>query len=291
MTQLPEPNQVILGETREVLRGFPPSSIDTVVTSPPYWNLRDYTKGDIREIGREPTPQDFVHNLLSVFDAIYDVLKPEGSVWVNLADTYRDGSPLMIPEEFCRMMVKTREWKLVNKVIWYKVDAMAESVQHRFSQKWEPFYWFTKGKSYYFEQDAAKIPVKQSSVARLGYKFNQGKSQDVSRMRGVIGDMSSKVDEYLERGVNAGDVWAIPTNKDKVKHAAPYPINLCVRPIVATCPPGGVVFDPFAGSGTTGLATLRVGGDRKFYGTDINPLSVEEANERLKPDKLQGSLF
>lgn len=197
----------------------------------------------------------------------------------------------MLPEEFARMMVNTRGWKLVNKVIWYKVDAMAESTQKRFSQKWEPFYWFAKSDQYYFEPDAAKIPVKQSSVTRLEHKFNEGKSQDVSRMRGIIGDMTHKIDEYLQRGVNAGDVWPLVTNKERVQHAAPYPVSLCVRPIVACCPPGGVVFDPFAGSGTTGIATLRVGGDRVFYGTDINEKSVAEANERIKPDKLQGSLF
>lgn len=284
-------NSVVYGDAREVLRGLPSLSIDLVVTSPPYFDLRKYCD-DPREIGQEKNVYAFINSLLSVFDAVHPKLKDEGSLWVNIGDTYRNGQPLMIPEEFCRMMYKTRGWYIINKTIWYKVDAMAESTQRRFSQKWEPFFWFVKDpKNYYFNAEAAKIPVKQSSVSRLEHKFNQGKSQDVSRMRGIVGDQSHKIEQYLQQGVNAGDVWALTTNKERVKHAAPYPVELCVRPIVACCPPNGNVFDPFAGSGTTGIATLRVGEGRKFLGTDINQESVEEANERLHPDKIQGSLF
>jgi DNA modification methylase len=286
------PNRVILGEAREVLRDFPDSSIDLVVTSPPYWKLRNYTERDSREIGQEVTPEQYVLNLTSVFTAIRPKLKDTGSIWVNLGDTYVDGCPLMIPEEFARMMTKAYGWYLHNKVIWYKLDGMAESSANRFHQKWEPFYFFSKNrKGYYFDELGTKIPVKANTIHRLEYRFNDSDKVAVSRMRGIVGDQRHKAEMYLERGVDAGDVWALSTNKEKVAHPAPYPVSLTVRPIVTCCPDNGVVFDPFGGSGTTGVATLRVGGGRSFYGTDISPEFVKEANERLALESMQPSLF
>ena len=291
MTPSYEPNKVVHGDCREVLRDFPDSSIHCIVTSPPYWDLRNYTGGDEREIGRESLMHDYIEELTGVFSIAKPKLKDTGSVWVNIADTYRGGEPKMIPWLFMNKMLQ-KGWHLINIVIWYKVDAMAESTNRRLSQKWEPFFWFVKDPDiYYFNPEGAKMPVKVSSVQRLEHKFNQGKSQEVSRMKGMIGDMSKMADKYLEQGVNAGDVWAMPTNKEKVKHAAPYPIELCIRPITCCCPEGGVVFDPFAGSGTTGVTTAMLGFNRTFYGTDINPLSVEEANERIAPHVQQLSLF
>ncbi len=287
----PEPNTILEGDVRELHTEFPDDFFDLIVTSPPYWNLRDYTEGNVHEIGREPDPDTYVANLLSVFEKLKPHLKITGSVWVNIADTYRNG-PLEIPQRFSYLMRQLHGWHLANSVIWYKTDAMSESVNRRFSQKYEMFYWFVKNTEfYYFNEQASKIPVSKSSVERLNYKFNESKGTAVSRMRGMIGDMSAKAEQYLEKGVNAGDIWALPTNKEKVEHSAPYPVELIVRPIVACCPPGGKVFDPFMGSGTTGLAVVRMGEGRTFYGSELNPASVKEATERIKPELVQGSLI
>lgn len=294
MTPSYNPNQVIQGDVREVLRDFPNNFFDTCITSPPYWSLRQYIKDPEiarKEIGREPSSREYVQNIIKVFDVVRPKIKQKGSLWVNLGDTYYDGSPLMIPEEFARQMVMGHGWKLVNKVVWFKVDAMSESAQKRFKQSWEPFYWFVKDKDYYFNNSAAKIPVKASTVERMKHKFYQNKGTDVSRMRGMVGDQSEKADMYLQQGVNAGDVWTLPTNKRKVEHAAPYPVHLVVRPLVATCPPNGTVLDPFAGSGTTGIAALDMGEGRSFYGVDLNPDAVREANEDLKEMTKQPTLL
>lgn len=280
---------MLCGDARELLREFPDSFFDCCITSPPYWNLREYSSQ--KEIGREPTPQLFIKSLMQVFDLVHKKLKPSGSLWVNIGDTYREGSPLMVPEEFCRTMVMGHGWKLINKIVWAKPDAMSESAKKRFKQTWEPMYWFTKSNNYYFNEQAAKIPVKSSTVERMKHQFNQGKGTAVSRMRGMIGDMSDKVDMYLQEGVNAGDCWFIPTNKRKVQHAAPYPIELCVRPLVSTCPPNGKVLDPFAGSATTGLAALEMGEGRQFYGMDLNPESAKESNDWLSEELKQPTLF
>lgn len=286
------PNRVILGETREVLRDFPDSFFDLVVTSPPYWKLRNYTDGDQREIGQETSTTAYIQNLISVFRAIRPKLKDTGSVWINLGDTYVNGGPLLIPEEFIRLMARAQGWYLRNKVIWYKPDSMAESATARFHQKWEPFYFFTnKPKGYFFDVLGTKIPVSASTVKRMEYKFNDSDKVAVSRMRGIVGDQSHKIESYLQAGVDAGDLWIMPSSKEKVPHPAAYPVALCARPIVTCCPDGGVVFDPFSGSGTTGIAVLRVGGHRVFYGTDISPGYVEDANRRLAQEAMQPTLF
>jgi site-specific DNA-methyltransferase (adenine-specific) len=291
-TRLPEPNQIIVGDVREVLtRHFPDSSIDLGVTSPPYFKLRNYTDNNPQEVGRETTPETFILSLLNIFDVLKKKLKDSGSLWVNIGDTYINGSPLCVPEEFCRMMVRTRGWALINKVIWYKLDSMPESSKRRFSQKYEMFYWFVKDKEkYYFDQEASNIPVKACTTERMNYNFNSKKA-DVSRVRGIVGDMSDKIDLYMQRGVNCGDVWAMPTNKEKVNHPAPYPTELIVRPIISCCPPGGVVFDPFMGSGTTGVATYQIGGDRIFYGSELNPENAKEARERIANEMKQMRLL
>ena len=95
----------------------------------------------------------------------------------------------------------------------------------------------------------------------------------------MVGDQSEKIEQYLEKGVNAGDSWIIPTNKEKVKHIAPFPKGLIARPILATCPVGGVVLDPFGGSGTTGLVAHEL--NMKYVMIDLNPEACEEARERI----------
>lgn len=287
----PVDNTIVQGDVREVLRGLPFLGIDCVVTSPPYWNLRNYTEdNNPLEIGHEVTQEQYVAELADLFLLISKHMKDSGSIWVNLGDNFKDGQPQLVPWEFMFAM-RERGFQIRNVVIWYKPDAMSESTQRRFSQKYEPFFWFSLTDSYYFNYEAATIPCKVSTVERLKHEFYANKGTDVSRMGGLVGDMSEKIDQYLALGVNAGDAWLINTNKEKVEHIAPYPVELVVRPIVATCPPGGLVFDPFMGSGTTALATSEMGNGRRFFGTDINPKAVDEANSRIAPEVAQGKLF
>jgi DNA modification methylase len=270
-------NKVVYGDAREQLRLLPPSSVDLVITSPPYFRARLYTD-DPREIGREEKPHEYINDLADIFEQVKLRLKQTGSLCVNIDDTYDQG-PLMIPEAFMLNMVQ-HGWKLINKFVWYKIDAMSESVPRRFNRKYEMMYWFVKDYDYYYFNPAGtKMAVKQSTVARLEYKFNENKGTAISRMRGMVGDKSDLIDRYLEEGVDCGDLWIIPTNKEKLEHAAPFPEALVARPLIALSPDHGVVLDPFAGSGTTLQAALKLG--RQCVGFDLNPNSVREANERI----------
>lgn len=275
-------DKTIQGDVRELIKEFPDSFIDLVVTSPPYFRLRSYTENiDPREIGREHDVEDYIKNLTSVFMMIKPKVKPSGSIWVNIDDTYRMGSPMLVPERFVMKMVELG-FKLHNKVIWYKPDPQSESsnvTDHRFSRKYEVFYWFTLTREYYFDGDATHIPARLNTVQRMEYNFNDSKQLQTSRMRGMVGNMAHKISDTLEGGVDCGDVWIVPTNKDKVPHKAPYPQLLIARPIIACCPESGVVFDPFMGSGRTAIASNRLA--RHSVGTELNPEYAKLANEEL----------
>lgn len=282
-------NKIVVGDVRGVLSDLPFQGFDCVITSPPYWKLRRYTDSE-QEIGQEYSIQEYLRELAGVFQDTALHMNSKGSIWVNLGDNFEHGSPKLVPWMFAMEMVH-RGFILRNVVIWYKPDSMAESTQRRFSQKYEPFFWFTLEDDYYFNFEGAAIPCKMSTVKRLENEFYANKGTDVSRMAGKLGDQSHKIEEYLSRGVNAGDLWPIMCNHEKVEHTAPYPIELLVRPIITTCPPGGLVFDPFMGSGTTAKAVLEVGNKRRYFGVDINEKAVEEANRRVQPLLEQGQLF
>lgn len=184
MSQL-ELNKIHCGDALEVLKTFPGESVDCVITSPPYWNMRDY--GVEGQLGLEPTFQEYIRKLVEIFNEVYRVLKLTGIVFVNLGDTYgtesgkdenrvhakqgslkgwidgRDGVRgyekclLMIPERFAVMMCDGG-WILRNKIIWHKKNAMPSSVLDRLSNKYELIYFFTKSKKYYFDIDSIRIP-------------------------------------------------------------------------------------------------------------------------------------
>lgn len=280
-------HKVVLLDAVEGLQALPPLSIDCLVTSPPYFGLRSYTN-DPREIGKNTTFAKFLDSMEAIAKAAHNAMKVEGSLWINIGESYSGGEPMNVPWAVRDRFAKY--FKLRNTVIWYKPDSMAESVDRRFSQKWEPFFWFTKSKHYYFNTQASKIPVTRSFAERLEHKFNTT-DEDVSRMRGLQGDVSAKVEQYLAKGVNAGDLWMIPKDKDRTGHPAPFPVALATRPIVATCPPNGLVYDPFAGSGTVGVATYRMGEGRIFTGTDISEQFIDIAMTRITDEREQGTLF
>ncbi len=275
---------ILQGDNRVVLRDYPDAFFDCCVTSPPYWKQREYSTTS--EIGQERTKDKYILSLLATFDIIKKKLKPSGSLWVNIGEKFDGGHCLAIPEDFDYMMRRTRGWTRIQNVIWYKPDGMAESATRRFTQKFEPFYWYVKSvKDYYFDPEAAKIPVKITSVQRMEHTFNENKGTEHSRMAGMVGDQSDKIEQYLEKGVNCGDCWPISTNKEKVKHIAPYPRGLVARPILSTCPVGGIVCDPFVGSGTTCLVAHSL--NMSYVGVELNPDAVQEAQDRIAAESVQ----
>ena len=296
-----ETNIVHVGDNLTNLKNIPDTSVDMCVTSPPYYNLRDYNNSG--QIGAENTVKDFVNNLVEVFDEIHRILKPTGSCWVNIGDTYDKKRLLQVPSRF-EIAMCDRGWQLRNEVIWSKPNPQPISSKDRFWGNHEKFFWFVKDvKKYYFNRDDILVPQAEVSIRRMFSKNNMNKRKDVNTSdKEGFGISSVNQDKHYARmreemGINKEfnyeelirsgkcpmrpefDVWDIPSVTYKGAHFAVYPPELIEKPILSCCPVGGIVVDPFMGSGTTGeVAKLN---DRKYIGFELNEEYAILAQERI----------
>ena len=296
-----ETNIIHVGDNLFHLTNIPDNSVDMCVTSPPYYNLRDYKNSG--QIGAENTVKDFVENLCKVFDEIHRILKPTGSCWVNIGDTYDKKRLLQVPSRF-EIAMCDRGWHLRNEIIWSKPNPQPISSKDRFWGNHEKFFWFVKDvKKYYFNRDAILVPQAEISIRRMFSKNNMSKRKDFNatskegfaissdsqdkhyaRMREEMGiDKEFNYEELIKSGKCPTrpefDTWNVPSVTYKGAHFAVYPPELIEKPILSCCPEQGIVIDPFMGSGTTGeVAKLN---NRKYIGLELNPEYAILANERI----------
>ena len=316
---------VLQGDVLTKLKELPEECVDCVVTSPPYWALRDY--GVDGQLGLEPTFEKYINNLCDVFDEVKRVLKKGGTCWVNIGDTYsgtgskkdsvdpkyvngRNGQVIAlnnkttlpnkslcnIPARFSIEM-QNRGWILRNEIIWHKPNAMPSSVKDRFTVDFEKIFFFVKNKNYYFEtqREHHKIEsIKRAAKGRASSKLDKNQ-YSTSYKQEYIGyeDLDKKLSNGELRGThkdgrNKRTVWSISTKPFKEAHFAVFPEELIETPIKAGCPGGGVVLDIFMGSGTTGVVALKQG--KSFVGIELNPDYIKIAENRLKPFLEQQSL-
>lgn len=300
-------NHMICGDALEILRTMPDESVDCAVTSPPYWALRDY--GVEGQLGLEPTFEEYLQKLCAIFDEVKRVLKREGTCWVNLGDTYsgsnngshdyreHDGLGLdpkerykgqkagktsvpakslcLIPFRFAIEMVN-RGWMLRNTIIWHKPNCMPSSVKDRFTVDFEPLFFFVKSKQYWFELQYE--PHKTKPTHGTG---RRGLQKGNVQVWGHEQRHSAHIN-YGHSGRTKRCVWTIPTQPFAEAHFAVYPPTLIETPIKAGCPEGGIVLDPFMGSGTTAVVARQLG--RRFIGIELNPAYVELAAKRLSQE-------
>ena len=296
-----ETNIIHVGDNLFHLTNIPDNSVDMCVTSPPYYNLRDYKNSG--QIGAENTVKDFVENLCKVFDEIHRILKPIGSCWVNIGDTYDKKRLLQVPSRF-EIAMCDRGWHLRNEIIWSKPNPQPISSKDRFWGNHEKFFWFVKDvKKYYFNRDAILVPQAEISIRRMFSKNNMSKRKDFNatskegfaissdsqdkhyaRMREEMGiDKEFNYEELIKSGKCPTrpefDTWNVPSVTYKGAHFAVYPPDLIEKPILSCCPEQGIVIDPFMGSGTTGeVAKLN---NRRYIGLELNPEYAILANERI----------
>ena len=296
-----ETNIIHIGDNLFHLTNIPDNSVDMCVTSPPYYNLRDYKNSG--QIGAENTVKDFVENLCKVFDEIHRILKPTGSCWVNIGDTYDKKRLLQVPSRF-EIAMCDRGWHLRNEIIWSKPNPQPISSKDRFWGNHEKFFWFVKDvKKYYFNRDAILVPQAEISIRRMFSKNNMEKRKDFNatskegfaissnsqdkhyaRMREEMGiDKEFNYEELIKSGKCPTrpefDTWNVPSVTYKGAHFAVYPPELIEKPILSCCPEQGIVIDPFMGSGTTGeVAKLN---NRRYIGLELNPEYAILANERI----------
>ena len=305
-------NRIICGDSLKVLKTLPDEGVDCVVTSPPYWKLRDYeVKG---QIGQESSIEEYLERLMAVFNEVRRVLKPSGTVWIVLNDTYANKnkshshselksdlnnqhsrkanlsrlknslhipskSLCLIPERFAARMIEAA-WILRNQIIWHKPNQMPQSSKDRFTVDYEKLFFFTKNSRYDFKQQFE--PLRDSK--RLQRRFlNPDNSHKQHESYWTTHDLKAaeiRRQKILEKGRNKRCVWTIGTVRFAGNHFANYPPRLIETPIKAGCPKGGIVLDPFMGSGTTAVVARKLG--RNFIGIELNPDYVKLARKRLK---------
>jgi site-specific DNA-methyltransferase (cytosine-N4-specific) len=313
---------LLLGDAREVTATLPDGSVDCIVTSPPYYGLRDY--GTPGQYGLEPTLPDYVETLRRLFAEARRVLADDGTMWLNLGDSYaaadgqggdaptsgleggarpsfrRDGAQVAAPRRTAMGVPKKNlfgvpwrvafalqddGWILRNEIIWHKTNAMPESIKDRLSSRHEHLFLFSKSSRYWFDLDSIREPHTMRPQRRpRGHKERQKLGVLPAQTHSTSRRDDPGVDGH-PLGRNPGDVWSIATKPYPEAHFAVFPIDIPIRCIKAGCKPGGTVLDPFSGSGTTGAAARQL--DRKYIGIDLNPAYHDLAKGRFA----QGAFF
>lgn len=297
------------------LKHLPDNSVDCCITSPPYYALRDY--GVDGQIGLEETPQQYIDRLTDVFMEVHRVLKPEGTLWINIGDSYNGnkkgntetnknkkvaesshfekkiwkeckqkdliGIPWMLA-----FSLRNEGWYLRQDIIWNKPNVMPEPATDRCVKAHEYIFLLSKSERYYFDyeqiqEEATTHENRPSGVVRnrkFGYDSKQNQHPEAYLM-----SSADKTGEVTEADMPTGkrnkrDVWSVNTKPDLNAHFAVYPEEL-IRPcILAGCPKGGVVLDPFMGSGTTARAARRWG--RHYVGFELNPDYVKIIERKVQ---------
>ena len=295
--------RILLGDALEGLRTLEPESVHACVTSPPYYNLRDY--GVAGQIGAEATPEEFVEKLVEVFREVRRVLRPDGTLWVNIGDSYATRSGNQPPTNTRNSCGHTEErtppgykykdligvpwllafalradgWYLRQDIIWNKSNCMPESVRDRCTKSHEYIFLLSKSERYYFDPQAIREPAGTKGNARSfrgGGAYTGGRSFNNSAEVARESHGNVKNDTGTR---NKRDVWTVSTTGFRGAHFAVFPEKLIEPCILAGCPEGGTVLDPFTGSGTTGVVAKRLG--RNFVGCEINPDYAKMAAGRI----------
>jgi site-specific DNA-methyltransferase (adenine-specific) len=276
---------LIRGDALEVLRAMPGESVDEIATSPPYFRQRDY--GMPGQIGRERTVRQYLERLWAVFDEAFRVLRPEGNCFVNLGDKYIGKRRMLIPERFA-IGLEERGCILRNYIVWHKTNPKPESIRSRFANDWEAVFFFVKSESHYFSiqhEEYAESSVKRCiSFVKNEETFDPNRHKhDPANARQAATRITERVaknlcipgqtpngmhverslgrgrDVYDVRGRRMRSVWSLPVGRYPGAHFATWPPELVRRIILAGCRPGGVVLDPFVGSGTTVVVAEELG--------------------------------
>ena len=303
------------GDCRDVLGTLPAASVHCVVTSPPYWGLRDY--GVVGQIGLEPTPAEYLATMVGVFREVRRVLRNDGTLWLNLGDSYASGGRgggangskqqtnigALLGPKYATDGMKPKDligipwrvafalqadgWYLRQDIIWSKPNPMPESVTDRCTKAHEYIFLMSKSERYYYDQDA----IAETATGRAvhngnggAHKHNEALSAGDEKFR-YKGGLSALEGKSFDTR-NKRSVWEVSTQPFAQAHFATFPPALIEPCILAGCPKGGTVLDPFGGAGTTGLVADRL--QRNAILIELNPQYAAMTERRIVDD---GPLF
>jgi len=274
-------NHVFVGDNREILKGYPDGVVNTTVTSPPYYNLRDY--GEEKQIGLESSLEEYIEHLCIVFDEVYRITKDDGTFWLNIGDCYANKGE--IPSDGRKgfsgtggmgtadktieglttkdligvpwrvaFALQQRGWILRSDIIWAKKNPIPESVKDRPTSSHEHIFLFSKQPKYYYDFESVKEKI-ENLDNNGGYEYR-----------------------------NKRDVWSVRVASYPGSHCATFPMELIVPCIKAGSPEGGLVLDPFMGSGTVAEVAKRL--SRRYTGCELNLEYWKIIQKRTKQKEL-----
>ena len=316
-------NLIEFGDCRETMREWARQGIkaQTCVTSPPYYGLRDY--GHEGQIGLEETPEQYIEAMVEVFRCVWDVLEDNGTLWLNIGDSYASAGGVSQPDRShsgdnrgergkqgaansrggihrpntISQIVKPKDligipwmlafalradgWYLRQDIIWHKPNPMPESVQDRCTKAHEYIFLLSKSQKYYYDYEAIKETSvdPEGSANRYKTPFFAGEKHE-SGGYSVTGATHTKGMKEFDGNRNKRSVWSVTTKPYEGAHFAVFPQDLIEPCILAGAPVGGVVLDPFMGSGTTAQVAQHLG--RKYLGCELNPAYAKLQNKRLQ---------
>jgi site-specific DNA-methyltransferase (adenine-specific) len=278
----PQRDQIYCGDAGEWLAQFSDGCLDLIVTSPPYYQQRDYAGS--RQIGQEATPEGYIQRLVDVFREGRRVLRDTGTLWLVLGDKYANKCLLGLPWRVA-LALQEDGWYLRSDIIWHKPNAMPSAVKNRPTTDHEYVFLLSKSDDYYYDIDAIREPhVTFTAESRMrggrNHFFKRDSTPEQGKNGGSANLHNGRWDQaFHPKGRNKRTVWSIPLSKFREAHFAVFPEPLVADCIKAGCPAGGLVLDPFLGSGTTAVVARRL--ERHFVGIDCSPEYCEMARQRL----------
>ena len=306
--------KIICGDALTVLKTLPDEVFNCCITSPPYWGLRDYEIEG--QIGLEKTPEEYIYKLLMIFKEVKRVLRKDGTLWLNISDTYYGGGWRsskfpegskqatnkgalrceFIPKQPPHPVIKSKDlclipqnlvislqfdgWYIRSDIIWAKSNPMPESCTDRPTRSYEHLFLLSKSPDYYYDQIFE--PLAQNSDMAYRRSLRVGRKYGVKRPYADNQPLTYGKSPTQTNGVkNRRDVWTINNKNSGCEHIATFPPELIEPCIIAGCPEGGIVLDCFMGSGT--VAKVALANRRNFTGIELNPKYIQDiANFRVK---------
>jgi DNA modification methylase len=276
-------NQILIGDCKELLKTLPDKSVNCCVTSPPYYGLRDY--GVNGQIGLERSPDAYVAELVKVFREVWRVLRDDGTLWLNIGDCYsgsgigniRPKNLVGIPWRVA-FALQADGWYLRSDIIWHKPNPMPESVTDRPTRSHEYIFLLSKSERYYYDYEAIKEPAAWERWGKQTVK--KGNPGTVSWLREKTKEELANIGGENPKTRNKRDVWTVATQGSSIPHFAMFPEKLIEPCILAGCPEGGTVLDPFFGAGTTGVVAVKH--LREYIGIELNPEYAQIAEMRAQ---------
>ena len=311
--------RLLHGDCREVLLTLPDASVHCCVTSPPYWGLRDYGVGG--QIGLESSVNDWVDEMVAVFREVRRVLRDDGTLWLNLGDSYATGTTSdrsatasgkhgywenpavnkringreigLKPKDLIgqpwrvAFALQADGWWLRQDIIWHKPNPMPESVTDRCTKAHEYLFLLSKSERYYYDGDAIRQRMTKAGLLDFAKRSRANSFARTTATEGPPGapkqHRADREDvQYGADGANKRSVWTVATEPFKEAHFATFPPALIEPCIKAGCPVGGTVLDPFGGAGTTGLVADRLQRDALLI--ELNPAYIDIARRRIATD-------